>query len=151
LVPDKQVRIETRNGINIVNEGFGSNQLVQLFTQIESASLYSLIAIEEPEIHLHPRAQAEMAQVLMEIAQEEKKNLLISTHSEHLLFRFLTNVAKGKLDPKDLVIYYFELEKGFSKVTKLDVDKNGRLSGGLKGFFETDLDEFARFLGASNE
>ena len=49
LVPDKQVRIETRNGINIVNEGFGSNQLVQLFTQIESASLYSLIAIEEPE------------------------------------------------------------------------------------------------------
>ena len=87
----------------------------------------------------------------MEIAQEEKKNLLISTHSEHLLFRFLTNVAKGKLDPKNLVIYYFELEKGFSKVTKLDVDKNGRLSGGLKGFFETDLDEFARFLGASNE
>ena len=148
LVPNMQVRIETRNGINIINEGFGSNQLVHLFTQIESALPYSLIAIEEPEIHLHPRAQAEMAQVLMEIAQKDNKNLLISTHSEHLLFRFLTNVAKGKLDPKDLVIYYFELEKGFSKVTKLDVDKNGRLSGGLKGFFETDLDEFARFLGA---
>jgi predicted ATPase len=148
LVPDKQIQIETHKKINIINEGFGTNQLVQLFTQIESASPYSLIAIEEPEIHLHPKAQAETAQVLMEIAQNENKNLLISTHSEHLLFRFLINVAKKKLDPKKLNIYYFELENGFTKITKLEVDEKGRLSGGLKGFFETDLDEFAQFLGA---
>jgi len=151
LVPDKMVRIGTRKNINIINEGFGTNQLVHLFTIIESSSPNSLIAIEEPEIHLHPKAQAEMAEVLTGIAQKENKKLLISTHSEHLLFRFLTKVAQGKLDPKKIKIYYFELENGFTKVTKLDVDEKGELSGGLKGFFETDLEEFSRFLGAKNK
>jgi len=60
----------------------------------------------------------------------------------------LTNVALGKINPKELAVYYFELEKGYTKVTKLKVDDKGRLSGGLKGFFETDLKEFERFLGA---
>lgn len=148
LVPDRQVSIRTRRDINIVNEGFGTNQLVHLFAQVESSPLGSLVAIEEPEIHLHPKAQAEIAEVLLEIAKKEDKHFLISTHSEHFLFRLLTNVASGKIDPEDLSVYFFELERGFTKATKLEIDKEGRLSGGLKGFFETDLEEFGRFLGA---
>jgi energy-coupling factor transporter ATP-binding protein EcfA2 len=151
LIPNKEVSIETDNEINIVNEGFGSNQLDHLFTQIETCPQGSLVAIEEPEIHLHPKAQAEIAGVLTDISKQKNINFLISTHSEHFLFRLLTDVASGRLQPNELNVYYFEIENGFTTVKKLDVDQNGTLSGGLKGFFETDLEEFSRFLGARKQ
>jgi len=147
LVPQKQVTIETPSEINIINEGFGTNQLVHLFAQIETSPPGSLIAIEEPEIHLHPRAQAAIADVLLDITEEENKHLLISTHSEHFLFRLLTNVVSGKIESQELALYSFELKDGLTEARRLEVAKNGRISGGLKDFFEVDLEEFRRFLG----
>lgn len=150
-VPDKQAAIEASGKIdvNIVNEGFGSNQLVHLFAQIATAPAYSLIGIEEPEVHLHPKAQSELSKVLIEIATEEKKNLIITTHSEHILYRILIEIARGKLNPEDVAIYHFALsEDGSTKVERLNVDNKGRLEKGIPDFFETDLDEFKEFLSA---
>jgi energy-coupling factor transporter ATP-binding protein EcfA2 len=149
LIPDKKVSVETDKEVNIINEGFGTNQLVHLFAQIETSPAESLIAVEEPEIHLHPKAQADIADVLLDIARQQNKRLLISTHSEHFLFRMLTNIVLGRITPQELSINSFKLEKGFTKATKLKVDEKGSLSGGLGDFFETDLDELRKFLGAS--
>ena len=54
--------------------------------------------IEEPEIHLHPKAQAELAEVLTEVALEEDKQVIMTTHSEHITGRLLTLVAEGIVD-----------------------------------------------------
>jgi hypothetical protein len=150
-VPDRQGSIEVSRkfDVNVVNEGFGTNQLIHMFAQIAKANAYSLIGIEEPEVHLHPKAQSELAKVFIEIAREEKKNLILATHSEHILYRLLIEVAKGNLKTKDLAIYHFRLsEEGTTKVEKLDVDAKGRLDKGIPDFFETDLDEFKDFLAA---
>lgn len=148
-VPDKQGSIEAyrKYEINLVNEGFGTNQLVHMFAQIAKSPANSIIGIEEPEVHLHPKAQSELAKVLIEISKEDRKNLVLTTHSEHILYRILIEVAKGTLSLEDLAIYHFKLSKdGVTQVERLKPDEKGRLKGGIPDFLETDLDEFKDFL-----
>ena len=64
--------------------------------------------IEEPEIHLHPKAQAELAEVLTEEAKANGKQMIMATHSEHILSRLLTLVAENKLSRDELAVYSFE-------------------------------------------
>ena len=79
-----------------------------LLLQLVSAEKGATVMIEEPEIHLHPKAQAELAEVLTEVALEEDKQVIMTTHSEHITGRLLTLVAEGKLAPDDVAIYAFE-------------------------------------------
>jgi energy-coupling factor transporter ATP-binding protein EcfA2 len=151
MVPGREASIEaTRRGltVNIVNEGFGSNQLVLLLTQLAAAPEGAVIGIEEPEIHLHPRAQSRLAEVLAEVADEEGKQILVTTHSEHILFSLLTKAAEGKLAPDDLKVYSFERPDEATAITELPVDEKGRVKGGLAGFFDVDMEEFQRYLNA---
>lgn len=105
--------------------------------------------IEEPEIHLHPRAQAELASVLAESAKSEDKQLIMTTHSEHVLGRLLTLVAEGKLAKEELAIYSFEKDdQGVCTADEIEVMDDGRVIGGLKSFFESELDELDRYMRA---
>jgi hypothetical protein len=148
-IPDKQGAVEVHRRIdaNIVNEGFGTNQLAHLFAQIATSPPNSLIGIEEPEVHLHPKAQSALAKVLAEIAKHEGKRLIITTHSEHVLYKLLTMIAKGTLSQEDLIIYNFKLnEQGITVADELEVDKKGKLSKGLPDFLDVDLEEFRDYL-----
>lgn len=151
----RKVAVVTESGqgkdeliINIVNEGSGTNQLVILLTQLVASPEGSLIAIEEPEIHLHPRAQAMLAEVLVDFAIREDKYLIIATHSEHVLFGLLTAVAQGKLQSDELGVYYMKRTNLSAVAEKVHVDANGRIEGGLGGFFEADVQEFEKYLSA---
>ncbi len=151
IEPNIQVAMEAiDDGLspNIVNDGFGTNQLVNLFVQLALATRDSVVTIEEPEIHLHPKAQAALTDVLREVAQQEKKQLILTTHSEHILFRLLSAVASGDLKREDLAINYFEKVDGATRVTPLEIDDKGRVKGGLPGFFEAELDELSNFIKA---
>ena len=143
--------VTPEGAFNIVNEGFGSNQLVFLLGQLALAPQDSAIAIEEPESHLHPRAQYELANVLRETAIQEKKQLIITTHSEHILFSLLTAVASGQLATQDLAVNYFQKNEGMTEVRRLEVDDEGRVKGGLPGFFETELDQMDKYIRALSE
>ena len=80
-----EVKSVTPSGpVNIVSEGFGANSLIMLLLQLVSADKGATVMIEEPEIHLHPKAQAELASVLAEVALEEDKQVIMTTHSEHI-------------------------------------------------------------------
>ena len=105
--------------------------------------------IEEPEIHLHPGAQADLASVLVKEAVSENKQIMMTTHSEHVAGRLLTLVAEGKLSADDLAIYSFEKDKaGVCSASKIEVTDRGQVIGGLNSFFETDLNEMRRYVEA---
>ena len=70
------------------------------------------ILLSEPEAHLHPKAQSDLAEIFIKVWQKEQKQFLIETHSEHILTAFLNAVAKGKLSKNDFSIYYFENQNG---------------------------------------
>jgi len=92
---------------DIVNDGFGINQLVWLLTK----SLHedaNMICIGEPEIHLHPKAIRRLAHALAKIAKDKNKNFLISTHSESFLLAFLSLVSRKELKPQEITIFFAE-------------------------------------------
>lgn len=107
-----------------------------------------MIGIEEPEIQLHPRAQAALCDVFVEVATQEQKQLILTTHSEHILMGLLTAVANGRLQPDDLAVYEFRREGDAARAERLEVNEYGQIAGGLKGFLEVDIDEIGELIEA---
>ena len=151
-VPPRLVEVSSlapSGAVNIVAEGFGSNALVQLLHQLLTADEGATVLIEEPEIHLHPKAQADLAEVLAETAKAEDKQIIMTTHSEHLLSRLLTLVAEKRLSPEELAIYSFEKDdKGECSATEIEVTELGQVTSGLTGFFDANLEEMDRYIKA---
>jgi ABC-type cobalamin/Fe3+-siderophores transport system ATPase subunit len=132
--------------VNIAAEGFGANALIQLLYQLIAAYNGATVLIEEPEIHLHPKAQAELAEVLADTAKAEDKQIIMTTHSEYVAGRLLTLVAEGKLTTDELAIYYFEKDdKGECSATEIEVTERGQTKGGLSSFDEATRDEMRRY------
>ena len=149
VVPPQSVEVKSlaaSGTVNMVGEGFGANALILLLHQLIIAEKGATVLIEEPEIHLHPKAQAELAEVLAETAKAEDKQIIMTTHSEYVAGRLLTLVAEGKLTTDDLAIYYFEKdEKGECSATEIEVTERGQVKGGLTGFHEATRDEMRRY------
>jgi len=142
----RTLRDERELGKGLSNEAAGILQLLYVLAQVALADKNALIMIEEPEISLHPKAQAALVDIMLEILGEGKQ-LLFTTHSEHILFRLLTHIAAGRLRKDDLEIYYFEKPDGVTaRVSRLEVDGKGRVKGGLRGFFEHDVEELSEYL-----
>jgi predicted ATPase len=130
---------------DLVNEGFGTNQLVTILTKALREEMRT-ICIEECEIHLHPALMDKLVDVLVQIVQDEDKNFIISTHSEHIVLSLLNKVAKGKLRPEDVCIYYLYKKGRDTVVERQEVNEKGQVKGGLKGFYETQLKQIKEFF-----
>lgn len=130
---------------DLVNEGFGTNQLVTMFTKALRKEMRT-ICIEEAEIHLHPEAMSKLVDVFIEITKDEDKSFIISTHSEHIILSLLNKVAQGKVDPADLRAYYLLKDGRRTKVEKQEITEKGQIKGGLRGFYEAELNEVKEFF-----
>jgi energy-coupling factor transporter ATP-binding protein EcfA2 len=134
--------------LNLVHEAFGMNQLLAPLLWFELTSAGSVVAVEEPEIHLHPRAQAALCDVFVDVATSARKQIILTTHSEHILMGLLTAVARGQLHHSDLCVYEFAQEKGVAHVTAMDVTPQGQVKGGLRGFLQADIENLGEYLSA---
>ena len=139
------------------NESFGANQLSQVFLQIALAvndpmvRNEATIGIEEPEVHLHPRAQRNFVEMLAAIAKKGTQ-FIISTHSERIVSRLLVLVAKGVLRREDVAVYAFDKdESGAATAEKREIDEMGRVSGGIPGFFEESVEDMSEIMAALKE
>lgn len=154
LVPQRRVTLicestsRKTGGDLFSNEGTGAGQLPFILAPIALCPLGETLLISEPEAHLHPRAQSELARLFVRIALNEKKQFLIETHSEHVLNSLLHAVAKGELHKESLAIYYFEPTASEVSVRLLTIDDYGRVEGGLPGFFDQTLTELTDYLEA---
>ena len=145
----KPVSESLAGDFSLLAEGFGTNALVHLLFVMVRTVPGATVLIEEPEIHLHPKAQADLASVLVEEAKSSNKQIVMTTHSDHVAGRLLTLVAEEKLSADELAIYSFEKdEKGVCSASEIEVTERGQVNGGLKGFFETDMDEMRRYVEA---
>ena len=135
---------------SIVNEGFGINQLVYLLT-ICLYSPYKIVAIEEPEIHLHPSMVRELAIALAEIAVEKDRRLIVSTHSETFVIALLSQIAAGKIKTDDVSFVLAENPDGSTVLTQQKANRNGQIEGGLRAFMASEAKDLVDFLGLSGE
>ena len=135
----------TGEATELVNDGFGTNQLVYLLAKILHPEA-KLVCIEEPEIHLHPSALRAFAEQLVDIAKDEDKTFMISTHSESLIASFLGLVARGVIDREKIACYYVSKGKKSSNLERQEVNEKGQIQGGLSTFVQEELKDLASFL-----
>ena len=101
------------------------------------------ILIEQPEIHLHPRLQADVAEVLVESLTSNNNRFIVETHSDNLLLRLQKKVRKKELESNDISIYYLEkLANNKIQPVKISILEDGSLSQDFpEGFFDIALNE----------
>ena len=131
-----------------MDEAFGLNQLVPLFVWLRRTGPQAIVGIEEPEIHLHPRAQAALCDLFVDVAKKDGKQLILTTHSEHVAMGLLNAVARGDLTPDQLAVYEFHREGDSARAERLEVNEYGQIEGGLRGFFEVELDQLGKMIEA---
>ena len=144
--------IPTGSGVpaSIVNEGFGINQLLYLLT-ICLYSPFKIVAIEEPEIHLHPSMVRELAHAMVRIAANEDRRLIVSTHSEVFVTALLAQIAKGEANVDDFSFILAENPDGESTFTPQKATSDGQLSGGLGPFMASEIGDLSAFLNISHQ
>lgn len=134
---------------NITNVGYGVSQILPIVVEIFSDPKGAAFEIQQPEIHLHPKAQAALADVFFNLAALENKQFMIETHSDFIIDRFRANYRKkkGGIKPSSQIVYYENTKKGNS-LKLIDIEEDGSLSKEQpKGYREFFLKEDLRVLG----
>ena len=138
-----------RNGrvpTSIVNEGFGINQIAYMFAIALSPGA-KIVAIEEPEIHLHPAMIRKLALAMVDIVANSDKRIIVSTHSETFVLALLTRVITGEIGLDDVSFIHADNSGGESVFSKKEVKPNGQIEDGLSAFEAGESEDIAIFLG----
>lgn len=138
------LRINSVNDGNFyqpVNVGYGYSYILSLLASIVLATEGSYIIVENPEAHLHPAAQAKVMNVLMEAALERNIQLIVETHSDHVLNTTLRAVKENRLPVNDLQVLFFSNsndEEGHTaaQVRNLEINELGHIMNPPLQFFE---------------
>jgi hypothetical protein len=135
--------------VSIADVGFGVSQTLPVVVALHTAKSGQLVYIEQPEIHLHPRAQFAMAEILADAAIAGKR-LVIETHSSLLLLGIQTLVAEKKLPPELVKLHWFtQQEDGSTQISSADLDKTGAFGDWPEDFADVELNSESRYLDAA--
>jgi AAA15 family ATPase/GTPase len=137
--------------VNIADVGFGVSQVLPVVVSLLVAQPGQLVYIEQPEIHLHPRAQVALAEIFAE-AINRGVQVIVETHSELLLLSIQTLVAENKIAPDDVKLHWFTRSAdGSSTVTTAELDETGAFGDWPQDFGSTSLDLTHRYLSSAEK
>jgi len=129
----------------LADVGFGISQVLPILVQAKLLPKDAIFMVEQPEIHLHPKAQAAMGDFLIDVALEGKKTLLVETHSDLVIARIANRIAEGKISHKDVMVFYFHPQKDGTKILQIEFDEDGIPTHEFpEGFLAEVSDETAR-------
>jgi hypothetical protein len=132
--------------VNLADVGTGVAQVLPIFVQRAADILNPpkrpvLEIIEQPELHLHPAAHGQLAELYLSAARRGGVRFLVETHSETFLLRVRRRVAEGVVDPRILAIYFIEHERGSARARHINIDDAGNLDYWPPGIFSEDYAE----------
>ncbi len=127
--------------VNLKDVGVGVSQVIPVVVAALFAKPGHIVIIEEPESHLHPLAQAKLAELLAKISAERGVQFIVETHSEHLFRRLQTLIARQEVQPEQAALYFVERDGQAAKLRELHVDDFGRLTNWPDKFFGNALGE----------
>lgn len=141
------IMVDTPTGThNLIDVGYGVHSLLPLAQSLWEQPQHTVFLLQQPEVHLHPEAQANLAQFMA----EGEQGFLIETHSDHFVDRFRICVMHGQLTPDDLSILYFEPHGNGTSTTihSIRVDESANLLNvppGYRDFFDRETDRLLGF------
>ena len=132
---------------NLIDVGYGVSQALPVITELLYKEAPTLFLLQQPEVHLHPSAQAALGSLFCQVAGPERQ-LLVETHSDHLIDRVRMDVRDGKsnLKPNDVSILYFERGDLDVNIRSLQIDEDGNIVGAPDGYRSFFMEETARSL-----
>ena len=134
------------DAVSIADVGFGVSQVLPVLVALIVAEPGQLVYLEQPELHLHPRAQVALAQVLADAAKRGVR-VVAETHSSLLLLAVQTLVAEGDLPPELVKLHWFTRdENGATKIDTADLDETGAYGDWPEDFDDVDLKAQSRYL-----
>jgi predicted ATPase len=139
--PYYEVRVKrspNSSEVLITDVGFGVSQILPVLVLCYYAPKGSTIILEQPEIHLHPSVQSGLADVFIDVIQNRKIQIILESHSEHLLHRLQRRIAEEKdgLTNQDISLYFCDMTpEGNSKLTTLEMDNFGNIINWPENFF----------------
>ena len=138
--------------INLVDVGQGMNQALPLVVRASVTDRpESIIVLEQPELHLHPAAHADLAELFAKSAKQNDQTFIVETHSENIILRLRKLIVENDFGftPDDLIIYWIEdAETKGKELREITVDENGVLSDWPEGVFNESLKEILEMQNA---
>lgn len=132
--------------LNINNVGYGVSQALPLVVEFLNAEGKKTFAVQQPEVHLHPRAQAALGGLVFELAREREHSFFIETHSDYLIDRYRLSMRDYKAPPRAQILFFVRTSNGNS-VHVLPISKEGLYpTEQPKGFRDFFIKEEMRLL-----
>ncbi|MFY0576767.1 AAA family ATPase [Cystobacter fuscus] len=141
--------------VSLTDVGFGVSQLLPVLVQLLYVESGCTLIFEQPELHLHPRAQSALADVFIDALQMQEEGatrelqLLVESHSEHFLRRIQRRIAEEKLDPAQVALYFCKPGHEGSTIEELKLDEYGNISNWPENFFGDEIGDLAAMTEAA--
>ena len=139
----------TASEVKITDVGFGVSQVLPALVQAFYCPPNSTIWMEQPEIHLHPQVQAELADVFISATQarenrkERHVQLIVESHSEHFLNRLQRRIAEGAVAPEDVAVYFCRRAGSATELEPLRLNMFGEIENWPENFFGDEMADIA--------
>jgi predicted ATPase len=129
--------------------GYGVSQVIPIVYAIAQPD-YDIVLLQQPEVHLHPRAQAGLGSLLLSASRD--KTIIAETHSDYIIDRVRVDLRKsrGRIDPEDIAIYYFEREGPRVIVQRIRLDEYGNIFNPPRGYRRFFIQHENTLLGLDN-
>jgi len=152
LVDPFQVRVTISGpSSNLIDVGYGVSQVLPILVEsVVSAKKQSVLLLQQPEVHLHPRAQAELGTFFGKLVKQKGLKFIIETHSDYILDRVRLDIRdriKDYVDYKDVLILYFQRKGSEIEINQIKIDENGNIVNPPKNFRKFFLAEEKRYFG----
>lgn len=135
--------------VKITDVGFGVSQVLPALVQAFYCPPHSTVWMEQPEIHLHAQVQAELADVFISATQAREDGeprhvqLIVESHSEHFLNRLQRRVAEGRIEAKDVAVYFCRRAGSATELEPLRLNMFGEIENWPENFFGDEMADIA--------
>ena len=121
--------------VTLADMGYGLAQFLPVLVHCYYAPEGSILILEQPGMHLHPKVQSQLADLLIEVFTERKLQILVESHSEHFLTRLQRRVAEKQISQDDTALYFCRNDDGASTIEPLNVNEFGEIKNWPENFF----------------
>ena len=129
--------------------GFGVSQVLPALVLLHYVPEGSTVLMEQPEIHLHPAVQSDLADVMLQVAEDRRVQIVVESHSEHLLRRLQRRVAEGAVSSDDVKLYFVSSNEDGATHADLKVNEYGEIENWPPNFFGDEMGEIAAIAEAA--
>lgn len=148
----KEYEVLVRTGprspkVKLTDVGFGVSQVLPVIVECFYVPRRSIVIFEQPEIHLHPRVQADLADLFVDAIHAREGGVprdcqfIIESHSEHFRRRLQRRIAEEELAPTDAALYFVHTESDGARLEELTVDMFGNILNWPEGFFGDEMED----------